>query len=87
MKLDKITFRPADSEPVEFFVLEQTTIGGFQYILVTDREEGDSEALILKDLSETQEEQALYQIVSDDTELTAVAAVFEKLLDDVRFVE
>lgn len=87
MKLDKIMFRPEDSEPVEFFVLEQTTIGGVNYILVTDSEEGDSDALILKDLSEAGEEQALYQIVSEDNELSAVAAVFENLLDDVTFVE
>lgn len=87
MKLDKITFRPEDSEPVEFFVLEQTTISGVNYILVTDSEEGDSDALILKDLSEAGEEQALYQIVSEDNELSAVATVFENLLDDVTFVE
>lgn len=87
MKFDKITFKPEQGEPVEFFVLEQTTIGGVNYILVTDSEEGDSEALILKDLSGMEEEQALYEIVSEDTELSAVAAVFENLLDDVTFVE
>ena len=35
-KLEKITFRPEGEEPVEFYVLEQTRIGGHNYILVTD---------------------------------------------------
>ena len=51
-KLEKITFRPEGEEPVEFYVLEQTRIGGHNYILVTDVEEGDGDALILKDMSQ-----------------------------------
>ena len=51
--MEKITFTPdgADGETVDFYVLEQTRIGGVNYILVTEEEEGDGEALILKDLS------------------------------------
>ena len=71
-KLEKITFNPDGEDPVDFFVLEQTRIGGINYILVTDFEEGDGEALILKDLSKDGEEESLYAIVSDDEELKAV---------------
>lgn len=85
-KLEKITFRPEGEEPVEFFVLEQTRIGGVNYILVTDFEEGDGEALILKDLSEDGEEESVYAVVSDDEELNAVAGVFQNMMDDVTFV-
>ena len=85
-KLEKITFQPEGEDPVEFFVLEQTRIGGFNYILVTDLEEGDGEALILKDLSKDGEEESVYTIVSDDEELTAVAGVFENMMDDITFV-
>jgi len=63
--------------------LEQTKIGGCQYILVTEQEEGDSEALILKDISAPEEPEAIYEIVEDDTELNAVAAVFENILEDI----
>ena len=50
--MEKIRFELADSEEsVDFFVLEQTRINGTNYILVTDSEEEDGEALILKDLS------------------------------------
>ncbi len=82
-KLEKIAFRPEGEEPVEFYVLEQTRIGGFNYILVTDTEEGDGEALILKDLSKDGEEESIFTVVSDDDELEAVAGVFENMLEDI----
>ena len=86
-KLEKITFNPEGEDPVEFFVLEQTRIGGCNYILVTDFEEGDGEALILKDISEDGEEDSVFTIVSDDKELTAVADVFANMLEDIEFVQ
>ena len=86
-KLEKITFHPEGEDPVEFFVLEQTRIGGFNYILVTDFEEGDGEALILKDISKDGEEDSVFTIVSDDEELSAVAGVFENMLDDISFTQ
>ncbi len=85
-KLEKITFNPDGAEPVEFFVLEQTRVSGVDYILVTDFEEGDGEALILKDMSKEDEPDSVYAIVDDDTELAAVAGVFEDLLEDIKFV-
>lgn len=85
-KLEKITFNPQGEEPVDFYVLEQTRIGGFNYILVTDFEEGDGEALILKDISQDGEEESVFTVVSDDKELAAVAGVFENMLEDVKFV-
>ncbi len=85
-KLEKIVFNPEGEDPVEFFVLEQTRIGGVNYILVTDFEEGDGEALILKDISKDGEEESIFSIVSDDEELSAVAGVFENMLEDVTFV-
>ncbi len=85
-KLEKITFHPQGEDPVEFYVLEQTRIGGCAYILVTDCEEGDGEALILKDTSQDGDEESVYTIVSDDQELAAVAGVFENMLEDVKLV-
>ncbi|MCR5255714.1 MAG: DUF1292 domain-containing protein [Acetatifactor sp.] len=86
-ELEKITFTPEENgEPVDFYVLEQTRIGGFNYILVTDSEDEDGEAMILKDTSEDGEEEALYEIVTDDEELNAVAGVFSDMLDDVDLI-
>ncbi len=86
-KLEKIVFHPEGEDPVEFYVLEQTRINGSDYILVTDFEEGDGEALILKDISKEGEEESVFHIVSDDDELAAVAGVFENMLEDVKFVQ
>lgn len=83
--MDKITFYPEDGkqEAVDFYVLEETMIGGVKYILVTDVEDGDGEALILKDLSQDGDGEALYVIVEDDGELTAVADVFRSMMGDI----
>lgn len=82
--MEKISFQFADSEEfAEFFVLEQTRINGTNYILVTDSEEDDGEALILKDLSEDGEQEALYEIVEDDDELEAISKIFSEMLEDI----
>lgn len=81
--MEKIVFTAEGQEAVEFYVLEQTRLGGIDYILVTDSREGDGEALILRDVAGMEEEEAVYEIVSDDEELNAVAAVFENMLDEI----
>ncbi len=58
-------------------------IGGVTYILVTDTEDEDGDALILKDLSQDGEEEALYAIVEEDGELAAVADVFRSMMGDI----
>lgn len=82
--MEKIKFTFEDTkEEVEFYVLEQTKVSGKTYILVTDSEEDGAECLILKDTSEAQEKDSVYEIVEDDVELSAVLKVFEELLEDV----
>ena len=80
--MEKIVFTPEGEAPVQFYVLEQTRLGGVDYILVTDSREGDGEALILRDTS-APEAEAAYEIVTEDEELNAVAAVFENMLEDI----
>lgn len=84
--MEKIIFTPDGEEAVPFYVLEQTRLGGADYILVTDSEDGDGEALILRDTSAADAADAVYEIVTDDEELNAVAAVFENMLDDVKLM-
>lgn len=84
--MEKIAFTPDSGEAVEFYVIEQTVIGGVNYILVTDAEDGeDGEAYILKASSGTEDEQ-VYTMVEDDDELAAVSGVFESMLDDIDLV-
>ena len=84
--MEKIVFTAQGEEAVEVYVLEQTRLGGINYILVTDSEDGDAEALILRDISTDGEAEAIYEIVTEDEELNAVAAVFENMLDDVKLM-
>ena len=85
--MEKITFMPEGGDAVAFYVLEQTTIGGVNYILVTDaEEEEDGEAYILKAVSDTDGHEQVYSMVEDDAELAAVAGVFENMLDDIDLI-
>lgn len=82
--MEKITFIQEDTgEETEFFVLEETRLNGKDYILVTDSEDDDAEALILRDLSADGDMEAVYEIVEDDQELECVMGIFEQLLEDV----
>lgn len=84
-KLDEIIFTTEDGEDVVFKVLEQTRLGGCDYLLVstTEEDEDGREALILKDVSKDTDEDAIYDIVEDDQELEMVAGIFKELLDDI----
>ena len=85
--MEKITFVPDGGEAVDFYVLEQTTICGVNYILVTDAEEDEEgEAYILKDMSNAEAEERVYSMVEDDTEFDAVSAVFENILEDIDLI-
>ena len=80
--MEKIVFQFDDAGEVEFFVLEQTRINGSDYILVADSEDDEAECLILKDMSRPEDTEALYEVVEDEVELSAVLKVFEELLED-----
>ncbi len=84
-KPDEITFTTDDGEKVNFHVLEQTRLGGIDYLLVStgEEEDEDAEALILKDISKDTDEDAIYDIVEDDKELELVAGIFKELLEDI----
>lgn len=80
----KIEFCPVgEEETVGFFVLEETRIGGVSYLLVTETEDEETDAYILKDLSEDGDAQAQYVFVDDDDEMEAVSKIFAELLEDV----
>lgn len=81
--MDKITFLTEEGKEEKFYVLEQTTVGGINYILVTDSEDDEADAFILKDLSKPDETEAQYEMVSDDEELKVVGDIFRNLLEGV----
>ena len=72
----------SNDQLLECYVLEQTVISGNTYLLVTEEEEEDSVAYILKEV-EHDGEDVVYAIVDDDDELDAIAKVFAEILEDV----
>ena len=83
--MDKIKFvAPDTQEAAEFFCLEQTQINNQNYLLVTEEEDGDSDAYILKEIS-SEGEDAVYEMVEEDAELEAIGKVFSELIEDVYF--
>ncbi|MCI8770736.1 MAG: DUF1292 domain-containing protein [Lachnospiraceae bacterium] len=81
-KLDSIEFETEDGEKVSLYVLEQTMIGGVNYLLAADSEEDEADAYIMKEIT-GDENDSVYEIVEDDKELEALSKVFAELLDDV----
>ncbi|MCR4961469.1 MAG: DUF1292 domain-containing protein [Lachnospiraceae bacterium] len=84
--MEKIVFTGNEGDALEFYVIEKTTLGGVDYMLVTESESEDGEAYVLKDLSKTEEAEGVYAIVDDENELEAVGQVFKSLLEDVDLI-
>ena len=84
--MEKIVFQaPQNGGSVEFCVLEQTKINGQNYLLVTEEEEGDCDAFILKELSQEEQEDAMYEMVESEEELEYISRIFGEILEDVDF--
>ncbi len=81
--MEKITFVTDEGEAAEFYVEEQTTIGGISYLLVSDSLDDEASAYILKDVSVSGSSDACYEMVEDEAELLAVSRVFREMMDDV----
>lgn len=83
--MEKISFISEDGITEEFFVEEETKIRGVSYLLVSDSEDEEANAYIMKDISAADEPDACYVMVEDEEELQAVFKVFEQMLEDVDF--
>lgn len=81
--MEKILFTDDAGESTAFYVLEQTTLGGINYLLVTETENGDSDAYILKELSLDDSGEVSYEMVEDEKTMKALASVFSELIEDV----
>lgn len=82
--MDSIKLISTDTgETEEFFVVEEARLGGKSYLLVTDSEEGDGMALILRDDAEDGSDESLYEVVEDERELSSVLLLFEDKLEDM----
>ena len=88
MKDNTIEFETEDGDKVLFAVLEQTTLGGVNYLLVEaeDLEEAEDEGsfLVLKEQrDDSAGDMTTFDIVDDEKELEAVIRIFDELLVDL----
>lgn len=60
---------------------DQTRVNGINYLLVTDSQEDEAVALDTKRHLRRITGEATYVIVEDDTELEAVAKIFEETME------
>ena len=81
--MEKIRFVEEDGTETEFFVEEQTRMNGYNYLLVTDSQDDEAQAYILKDLSKDTDPQASYVMVEDDREFEVISRLFADMLEDV----
>lgn len=81
--MEKIRFVEEDGTETEFFVEEQTRMNGYNYLLVTDSQDDEAQAYILKDLSKDTDPQVSYVMVEDDREFEVISRLFADMLEDV----
>jgi hypothetical protein len=83
-KEGSISFLTDDNTEVEFFILEQTTINGRNYLLVTDNPAGEEDTIvyIMKEVASSEEDLVSYEFVEEGEELYSVGKVFEQLMED-----
>jgi len=86
MRDDVLEFIDEDGNTQELYFIEEARLNGTVYILVTDSEEEEADAYILKDISEADADEAEFVFVEDENELAAVSALFKEMLEDIDFV-
>ena len=84
--IEQVEFETEYGQKILMSVIEETTIAGVDYILVSsdfddESEEGEIEVLPLKLIKE-EGEIASYETIEDEEELAAVSEVFAKLLSE-----
>ena len=84
MNKGSITLTDEDGAEVDFYIIEETELGGVNYLLVTDDDSDDeeAEALILREITD-EDGEAVYETVEDESVLSALSGVFEELLDEI----
>ncbi|HIT65215.1 MAG TPA: DUF1292 domain-containing protein [Candidatus Ventrimonas merdavium] len=82
---EKITLQTDAGEDVDFYVLEETRINGMNYLLVTDSEDEDEdgECYILKDVSGSEDADAVYEFVENEDEMDYLFRIFTELMEDM----
>lgn len=88
-EIKTVPFTTEDGQVVDMHVLEETTLQGIHYILVTEDLDDESEeafvTIMKEETNDQEDEYTVYDVVENEEELQAVAKVFAELMEDVDF--
>lgn len=88
-EIKTVPFTTEDGQVVDMYVLEETTLQGIHYILVTEDLDDESEeafvTIMKEETCDQEDEYTVYDVVENEEELQAVAKVFAELMEDVDF--
>jgi hypothetical protein len=82
MNENKVVFLTEDGEKIEFEVVEELKLAGINYLLVCRSDDKDDNAYIMKQVN-TDNDEAIYEMVEDDDELKIVGDCFGAELEDI----
>jgi uncharacterized protein YrzB (UPF0473 family) len=80
--LEQITFLDDHDQEAQLYVLGETSVGGANYLLVSESDDEDAECYIFKEVRVSDTEEVSYEPVEDDRELEYIGKIFEELLNE-----
>ncbi len=80
--LEKITFLDDENQEAELYVLEETRVGGINYILVSETDDEDGVCYIFRETEVSEADEVSYEPVEDDRELEYIGKIFQELMDE-----
>lgn len=80
--MDRIVLK-GDEDELALFVLDTTKLAGVNYLLVSDREQGDGECYILEEVPSQDGDVLAYEIVEDFLLLDQLANIFGEQQEDL----
>lgn len=83
----KIVLTSIDGSEETFYVMEEASVSGNDYLLVAESTEDGANALFLKKVAVTngsgKDDEITYEVLDDEREIDIIAKYFEELLEDV----
>lgn len=80
--LEKITFLDDEDQEVQLYVLEETKVGGVNYLLVSEADDEEAVCYIFKEIRVSETDEVSYEPVEDDRELEYIGGIFQELIDE-----
>ena len=72
-----LPFETEEGEKIPFYVIEETMVAGVNYLLVSDSEDEETEAYIMREVT-TKDDEAVYEMVEDEGQLEALSPLSQK---------